>query len=103
MYEIPEYTENATRRSSVAKEQISLKTPNPKCRLFLKIDQQRYLAAGVYLSEAPDPLPPPRYTLYFFTQGRGTGEVDTSVRRLEGRIVQKRGENANMTDCISSL
>ncbi len=24
-----------------------------KCRLFLKIDQQRYLAAGVYLSEAP--------------------------------------------------
>jgi hypothetical protein len=38
------------------------KTPNPKCRLFLKIDQQTYLAACVYLSEAPDPFP--RNTLY---------------------------------------
>ncbi len=26
---------------------------------FLEIDQKRYLAAGVYLSEAPDPLHPP--------------------------------------------
>ncbi len=39
VYEIPEYEENATRRSSVAMDQISIKTPNPKCRLFLKIDQ----------------------------------------------------------------
>ncbi len=38
-------------------DQISLKTPNPKCRLFLKIDQERYLAAGVYLSEAPPSHP----------------------------------------------
>jgi hypothetical protein len=30
-------------------DQISLKTPNPNCRLFLKIDQYRYLAAGIYL------------------------------------------------------
>jgi hypothetical protein len=58
-------------------DQISIKTPNPKCWLFLKIFQQRYLAAGVYLSEAPDPSPPPCYTqyedilLYLFTQGRG--------------------------------
>ena len=58
-------------------DQISLKTPNPKCRLFLKIDQERYLAAGVYLSEAPDPLPPPCYSLYeyiplyLFKQGKG--------------------------------
>jgi hypothetical protein len=36
-------------------DQISIKTPNPKCRLFLKIEQLRYLAAGVYLSEAPFP------------------------------------------------
>ncbi len=45
-------------------DQVSIKTPNPKCRLFLKIYQQRYLAAGVYLSEATDPLPlpPPCYT-----------------------------------------
>ncbi len=67
---------------------ITIKTPNPK---FLRIDQERYLAAGVYLSEAPDPLPPPppRYTLYeyillyLFTQGRGG--VGGRVRRLEGR------------------
>jgi hypothetical protein len=31
------------------------KDNNPKCRLFLKIYQQRYFAAGVYLSEAPSP------------------------------------------------
>jgi hypothetical protein len=37
-------------------DQIFIKTPNPKCRLFLKIDQYRYLAAGVYLSEAPSLL-----------------------------------------------
>jgi len=36
-------------------DQKSKKTPNPKCRLFLKIDQYWYLAAGVYLSEAPYP------------------------------------------------
>jgi hypothetical protein len=57
-------------------DQISIKTRNPKRRLFLNIDQKRSLAAGVYLSDAPDPLPspPPRYTrLYLFTQGRGGG------------------------------
>ncbi len=31
-------------------DQISIKTPNPKCRLFLKIYQYRYLAAVVYLN-----------------------------------------------------
>ena len=36
-------------------DQISIKTPNPKCRLFLKIDQKRCLAAGVNMSEAPSP------------------------------------------------
>jgi hypothetical protein len=34
-------------------DQISIKIPNPKCRLFLKIDG--YLTPGVYLSEALDP------------------------------------------------
>jgi hypothetical protein len=33
-------------------DQITIKTPNPKCRLFLKIDLVSVLAAGVYLSEA---------------------------------------------------
>ncbi len=38
-------------------DQITIKTPNPKGRLFfLKIDLLRNLAAGVYLSEAPSPL-----------------------------------------------
>jgi hypothetical protein len=36
-------------------DQISIKTPNPKYRLFLKIYQHRYFAAGVYLSEASSP------------------------------------------------
>jgi hypothetical protein len=45
-------------------DQISKKTSNPKCLLFLKIDQLWYLAAGVYLSEDPYPLPPSRYALY---------------------------------------
>jgi hypothetical protein len=52
----------------------------PYCRLFLKVYQYWYLAAGVYLSEAPDP-PPPYYTdtlyenlpLYLFTQEGGGG------------------------------
>jgi hypothetical protein len=44
-----------------AMDQISKKTPNPKCRVFLKIDHYRNLPAGVYLS-APDPLP--CYTMY---------------------------------------
>jgi hypothetical protein len=37
----------------LAMDQITIKTPNPKCRLFLKIDLERELAAGVYVSEAP--------------------------------------------------
>jgi hypothetical protein len=60
-------------------DQVYIKTPNPKCRLFLKIYQQMYMAAGVYLSEAPDPLAPLLHTvrihvpLYLFTQGGGGG------------------------------
>ncbi len=38
-------------------------------RLFLKLDLERDLAAGVHMSEAPSP---PLYTaLYVLTQGRG--------------------------------
>jgi hypothetical protein len=68
-------------------------------KLFLKIDQYRYLAAGVYLSEAPDdPTPPPPPTLYellndtiplylfcIHTGGGGGWGVGEPVRRLEGR------------------
>ncbi len=71
-------------------DQISIKTPNPKCRLFLKIDQYRGLAAGVWgplpakvlfgvvkqfcrfgiwsnkhcICSPHNPIPHPRYTLY---------------------------------------
>ncbi len=48
-------------RLFLSTDQISVKTLNPKCWLFLKIDQLIYLAAGVYLSEAPNP--PPSVTL----------------------------------------
>jgi hypothetical protein len=90
-------------------DQISLKTPNPKCRLFLKIYQQRYLAAGVYLSEAPDPpLPPIKHCVntypctYSHREGGGMG-VGEPVGRLEGRKFTRGVENTNMTDSISSL
>jgi hypothetical protein len=53
-------------------DQISIKTPNPKSRLFLKIYQRRDLAAGEYLSEAPSPPMTPYsatpYTLYTCVQ-----------------------------------
>jgi hypothetical protein len=76
-------------------DQISKKKPNPKCRLFLKIYSKGTWrqVSTVYLSEAPDPLPPPRYTLYgmntihtlyILTLGRGGGGSEP-VRRLEGR------------------
>ncbi len=43
-----------------------------------KIDLWKDFAAGVYLSEAQEPLPPPLhtvyvYTVYLFTQGGGRG------------------------------
>jgi hypothetical protein len=96
-----------TKAMVVTMDQISKETPNPKCQLFLKIDQKRYLAEGVYLSEAHDPLPP-CYTLneymypctYSHKEGGG---VDEPVRRLEGRSFTRGVENTNMTVCISSL
>ncbi len=38
---------------SPSMDQISIKTPNPKCRLFLKLNSIK--ATAVYLSEAPSP------------------------------------------------
>ncbi len=37
-------------------DKITRKTPNPKGRLFLKIDLERDLAAGIFQSEASSPL-----------------------------------------------
>jgi hypothetical protein len=76
-------------------DHIYIKTPNLECRLFLKMYQQMYMAAGVYLSKAPDHLPPPTPVThcmntctsiqYLFTQGGGGEGIDEPVRRLEGR------------------
>jgi hypothetical protein len=67
------------------------------------------MAAGVYLSEAQNPIPPPPlhtvylYTEYFFTQGmRGGVEIEPEWK-LRGNSSQSWVENANMTDIISSL
>jgi hypothetical protein len=71
-------------------DQISKTTPNPKCRLFEKTHLLWYLAAGVYLSEAPYPLPPVTHCMNTCTPvlihiGKGGGGVDEPVRRLEWR------------------
>jgi hypothetical protein len=48
------------------------------------------MAAGVYLSEAPDPFPPVTLCMNTCTPvlihtGKGGGGVEDPVRRLEGR------------------
>jgi len=70
-----------------------------------KFDLWKDFAAGVYLSEAQNPIPPLHtvyvYTVYFFTQSRGG-----ALNQREGErsnIYQNWFENTNMTDCISSL
>ncbi len=72
-----------------------------------KIDLLMDFAAGVYLSEARNPIPPPLptvyvYKVYLFTQGRGGGRVEPE-RRLEGQQFTKLGQNTNMTECISKI
>jgi hypothetical protein len=68
-------------------DQISMKTPSTKFRLFLKIDQLRYLAAGVYLSESQNPpmipySPPPHthcirvFSILIHTGKREGGQVN---------------------------
>ncbi len=71
-------------------DQIIIKTPNPKDRLFLKIDRYSDLAARVYLSEAP-PLCYTLYkyiSLYLLSQGRGGG---ATTEKVKGALVYKRG------------
>ncbi len=89
---------------------ISLIEGIAKCRHLKKIYLYRDFAAGVYLSEAQNPIPPPlhtvyvysiQYTVYLFTQGRG-GRVEQE-RRLVGQQFTKLLENTNMTDCTSRL
>jgi hypothetical protein len=85
-------------------DQITIKKPNPKGRLFLKIDLERDLAAGVYLSEAPSPssfLFGLAYKMYKYillgpctyshrAMGVGGGGCEP-VKRLEGQQFTKLG------------
>jgi hypothetical protein len=71
---------------------------NAKCRYLKKVTCRRDFAAGVYLAEAQNPIPPPFHTvahtayvyaLYLFTQGRGEGGRVGPERRLEGQQLTK--------------
>jgi hypothetical protein len=73
------------------------KTHGRHCKMSSKkIDLKRDFAAGVYLSEAQNPiLPSSPYTLYrcLFTQRREKeGKVEPE-RRLEGKQFRKLGRN----------
>jgi hypothetical protein len=76
-----------------------------------KFDLSRDFAAGVYLSEAQNPIPAPTplHTVYVFTvyvfihTGKGGGGRVEPERRLKGQQFTKLGRNTNMIDCISSL
>ncbi len=69
------------------------------------------MAAGVYLSEAQNPIPPPPptqcilvYRILIYT-GKGGGEGWRLNQRegYRGNSSQSWVENANLTNCISSL
>jgi hypothetical protein len=64
--------------------------------------------AGVYLSEAQNPILPTVHTVYLkavylFTQGRGGGERGEPERFLEEQQFAKLGRDYKITVCISSL
>ncbi len=72
-------------------DQISTKTPNPKCRLFLKLTSKGTWGQVFICLRPPFPSPP-CYTLYEYMypctyshREGGGGVVDEPVRRLEGR------------------
>jgi hypothetical protein len=74
-------------------DQISIKTPNSKCRLFLKIDQSRYLAAGFYLPEATDPLPQllsRRHTVLFGSSAYPSPSFPVSELATHRKTVKER-------------
>jgi hypothetical protein len=67
------------------------------------------LGAGVYLSEAHNPISPPythciRVNGILIHTGKGEGGGELNQREGErGNSSQSCVENTNMTDCISSL
>ncbi len=71
-----------------------------------QIDLLRDFAAGVYLSEAQNPIRPPLHTVYVYTvlihTGRKGGRVQPE-RRLEGQQFTELGRKYQHADYISSL
>jgi hypothetical protein len=71
-----------------------------------KIDLERDLSAGVYLSEAQNPIPPP-YTLYtciqFTYSHRKRGECWTREKVSGITIYKAVSKKTIIGDCISSL
>ncbi len=81
------------------RSKLRLKEGNAKCLYETKIDLQRDFAAGVYLPEVQNPIPPPPYTLYTCIQytyshweGRGRVEPERG-RGATCNISQKQGRN----------
>ncbi len=66
-------------------------------------------AAGVYRSEAQNPIPPPLthcivYTVYLFAREGGQGRRELNQREGErGKSSQSWVENTSISDYISSL
>jgi hypothetical protein len=90
------------------RRKIRLKEGNAKCR-SVKINLYRDYAAGVYLSEDRNPIPPAPlsycirvYSILIHTQ-KGKGGELYQIEREKVNSSQSGVENTNMTDCISSL
>jgi hypothetical protein len=80
--------------------------------IYKKIYLQGDFAAGIYLSEAQNPItpPPPLHTTHcirvsskLIHTGRGGGERLNQREGAKGNSSQSWVENTYMTDCISSL
>ncbi len=67
------------------------------------------IAAGVYLSEAQNLIPPPLYIVFtcmqytYSQRDRGRGRELNQRECQRGNGAQSWVENTNMTDCICSL
>jgi hypothetical protein len=73
------------------RRKIKIIEGNEKCQHLKKIDLQRDVAAGVYLSEAQNPiLPPPLHTVYIILNHKGA--------KGGGRVNQKERERGNRVD-----
>jgi hypothetical protein len=77
-----------------------------------QIDLKRDFAAGVYMTKAQNPIPPPPHSVYVYTvclviqARRGGGELNQreGERGNRGQYrSQSSVENTNMTERISSL